>query len=848
MTKTTPEKVGAPDRGRAIPAREHPQTTEEPFGAGLFAGPERAENTAVSEHTELPAGPSDEDTAEIVHLPSVPGSRSEVPAVGTLEDRAAEDPPSSQENSPQETSSQETSSQETSASGSARSVRRQGPGTPVRSTNRLRRARRTASPSAASPPSAGREAEAGGSPERGASVFATTVDPGGIVQDSIDSDPVAVDTVLPGTIDPDEAEFIGTSPGETAESETPAAGKGRRRRRGGAKRRSNVEERADERGPSAAADRKEPRKAAVDRSEKPLKKALPTADAAAPPRRRPRKRRSRDDGFSERSELIPAGAGVDPSTEEVGQGEVESDTAASTSRSRGGAAAKRASPQRRVQKAYHRILINADDSEEVRIAVLEDGQLEELYYERPNEKKYLGNIYKGRVMNLEPGIQAAFVDIGIGRNGFLHVSDVLPAYKDSGSIPMDSLSVRLADRRRLRIQEVLRKGQEILVQISKDAIGAKGPSLTTYVSVPGKYLVLMPGVSRHGVSKRIQDDDERSNLRDKLSKLNPPKGMGFIIRTAGQQLVQADLERDFQYLMTVWEKIYGRVKDPSMPSMIYAETDLVIRTLRDLSGPDVNEILIDDLPVHERSKKFLDEIMHEGGKRVKRYTGAVPIFSKFGVEDEIEKIYNRRVPLPNGGHIVLEQTEALVAIDVNSGKYRDEEDLEATALKTNLEAAQEIARQLRLRDLGGVIVNDFIDMESEANRRAVERALRLALKRDRAKSWITEISRFGIIEMTRQRVRPSFERANHEPCKACSGTGVVKSARSTGITILRQIRAGVATKRRNLCEVLAPPSVVDYLLNERRHHLVELENNFNKTIIIKTCDDDTQDQFSIKYR
>jgi ribonuclease E len=620
-----------------------------------------------------------------------------------------------------------------------------------------------------------------------------------------------------------DAEFTGNSPGESAGSEAPAASKGRRR--GGAKRRSKV---AKENPLPAAKAGKASENAAGEGGEK-LEKASSTREASVATRRKPRRRKGRGDPFSERSELLPAGAGIAPPTED-------------------GAKVQDAAPQPQAAKPYHRILINADDSEEVRIAVLEEGQLEELHYERPNEQKYLGNIYKGRVMNLEPGIQAAFVDLGIGRNGFLHVSDVLPAYKDRNSIPIDSLSVRLADRRRLRIQDVLRKGQEILVQISKDAIGAKGPSLTTYVSVPGKYLVLMPGVSRHGVSKRIQGDDERSNLREKLSQLNPPKGMGFIIRTAGQQLFQADLEKDFQYLMKVWETIYERVKEPSPASMIYAETDLVIRTLRDLSGPDVNEILIDDRAVYERAKKFLDEIIFEGGKRLKHYTGATPIFSKFGVEEEIEKIYNRRVPLPNGGHIVLEQTEALVAIDVNSGKYRDEEDLEATALKTNLEAAQEIARQLRLRDLGGVIVNDFIDMESEANRRAVERALRMALKRDRAKSWITEISRFGIIEMTRQRVRPSFERAHHEPCKTCSGTGVVKAARSVGIAILRQIRAGVATKRRNLCEVLAPPAVVDYLLNERRRHLVELENNFSKTIIIKACVDCTQDRYSIKYR
>jgi ribonuclease E len=450
-------------------------------------------------------------------------------------------------------------------------------------------------------------------------------------------------------------------------------------------------------------------------------------------------------------------------------------------------------------------------------------------------------------MNLEPGIQAAFIDIGIGRNGFLHVSDVLPAYKEATGIPMDSLSQRLPDRRRLKIQEILRKGQEVLVQISKDAIGAKGPSLTTYVSVPGKYLVLMPGVSRHGVSKRILDDEERSSLREKLSQLNPPKGVGYIVRTAGQSRPQTDLEKDFQYLMKVWEEIRTQVEDGQTPCSIYAETDIVTRTLRDLFGPDVTEILVDDGAVHDQARGFLEEVMPEAGRKLKHYTGNAPLFSRFGVEEEIERIYNRRVPLPSGGHIVLEQTEALVAIDVNSGKYRDEEDLEATALKTNLEAAQEIARQLRLRDLGGVIVNDFIDMESEANRRAVERALRVALKRDRAKSWISRISRFGIIEMTRQRVRPSFERSNHEPCKVCRGIGVVKSARSSGITILREVRAALAMKRRDVCEVVAHPAVVDYLINDRRRHLVELEQEFQKTIMVRADASFSQDQHVIRY-
>jgi ribonuclease E len=522
-----------------------------------------------------------------------------------------------------------------------------------------------------------------------------------------------------------------------------------------------------------------------------------------------------------RPDLLPAGAGIDPGGEPVAE-----------------------APAVPIHK---RILINADDPEEVRIAVLENGKLEELYYERLNEKKYLGNIYKGRVTNLEPAIQAAFVEIGIGRNGFLHVSDVLPAYKDATGIPIEILSARHPDRRRLKIQDILRKGQELLVQISKDAIGAKGPSLTTFVSVPGKYLVLMPGVSRHGVSKRIEDGQERAELRDRLLQLDLPKGVGYIVRTAGQDRPQTDLEKDLQFLMKIWQEVVTKAREAQTPSLVYAETDLVMRTMRDLFGLDVEEILIDDTAVLERARGFLLEVMPQAGRKLKPYSGSAPIFSRFGVEEEIEKIYNRRVPLKSGGHIVLEQTEALVAIDVNSGKYRAEEDLEATALKTNLEAAEEIARQLRLRDLGGVIINDFIDMELEPNRRAVERALRAALKRDRAKSWISRISRFGIIEMTRQRVRPSFEHSNHEPCKTCRGTGVMKSARSAGVAILRQVRAALAGRRREVCEVTASPAVVDYLLNHRRAHLFELENAFKKKVVVKADPAMSADQYVIRH-
>jgi len=495
-----------------------------------------------------------------------------------------------------------------------------------------------------------------------------------------------------------------------------------------------------------------------------------------------------------------------------------------------------------------KILVNVSDPEEIRIAVLWDGRLEEIYFERAAEKKYLGNIYKGRVVNLEPAIQAAFVDLGIGRNGFLHVSDVLPAYQAAPAIPFESLSQKPPVRKRLRIQELLTKGQEVLVQISKDSIGAKGPSLTTYISIPGQYLVLMPGVSRYGVSKRIEDGDERAKLREALNRLEPPKGMGYIVRTAGQDRSSEELERDLRQLVTTWKEIGERVRAVPAPALIYQESDLVIRVLRDLLTSDLHEILIDGEEVSRQAREFLTTAMPALASRVRSYESALPIFTKFGVEEEIEKIYNRKVPLPNGGYLVIQETEALVAIDVNSGRYREEEDLEATALKTNLEAAREVARQLRLRDLGGVIVIDFIDMEVDKNRREVERALKAALRRDRAKSWISKISRFGIVEMTRQRVRPSFERVNYEPCKCCHGTGVVKSARRTGVDALRQLRAGLATKKREVAELTVHPDVHHFLVNERRRQILEMEEEFGKSILLVSDPGAGPNQVQIRYR
>lgn len=516
------------------------------------------------------------------------------------------------------------------------------------------------------------------------------------------------------------------------------------------------------------------------------------------------------------------------------------------------AARKKAKSRKRTKAeepaVVRKILINAIEPQEIRIGVLEDGRLDQLYYERAAEKKYLGNIYKGRVVNVEPSIQAAFIDIGIGRNGFLHVSDVLGIYKDSTVVPVDRLSERVPGSRDMKMQDILRKGQDILVQISKDSIGMKGPSLTTYVSLPGKYLVLMPGVSRHGVSKRIRDGSERSALRKKLASLDPPEGMGYIVRTAGEEETAELLKKDFDGLMSSWTDIVEKVRTRRTPTLLFQESDLVTRSLRDLFDSSVEEILIDESAVYEHGKDFLLGVMPQAAERLKHYTGKTPLFTKFGIEQQIERIYNRRIQLPSGGWIILEQTEALVSVDVNSGKYRDEEDLESTALKTNLEAAEVICQELRLRDLGGLVVIDFIDMEKMPNRRELEQAVKSCLSKDKAKSWITRVSRFGIIEMTRQRVRPSFESSNHVACSCCEGTGWVKSPTSAGIEILRRLRGELGQRQKKTCEITTGPDVTKYLCSDRGELLANFEKDYNKKIVVKNDPKLGSDKYTIRYK
>lgn len=555
------------------------------------------------------------------------------------------------------------------------------------------------------------------------------------------------------------------------------------------------------------------------------------------------------------------------------------------------------------------ILINVAQPEECRIAIIEDGSLEELYIERASQDNYVGNIYKGRIVNLEPSIQAAFVDFGVGRNGFLHISDVEPQYfRQGGFDPSEPIDVRGrhgdidvgddepeehhddegadeetveaprtersergdrgdrgergdrgdrgrrgggrgGDRRPQRrqrpgarprvkppIQEIFRRGDEVLVQVIKEGIGTKGPTLSTYISIPGRYLVLMPALGRVGVSRKIEDDDARRKLRQIMLDLNPPKGLGFIVRTAGQGRQRKDLSRDMAYLLRLWKAIVRRLKNQEGPGTIYEESDMIIRTIRDIFTADVDAIHIDNAEAFERAMEFLKLVMPRYVDRIHYYDGREPLFHKYRLEREIATIYQRKVPLREGGSIVIDQTEALVAIDVNSGNFRREDNAEETAFQLNVAAAKEIARQLRLRDMGGVIVNDFIDMKRERHRRGVERALLEALRRDKARTKILRTSPFGLIEMTRQRIRPSVKRSVYGDCPCCTGRGLVKTPESMAIEVVRMLMLASQLPKVATVKVRVSQEVAAYLNNRKRKEITHLEDEANLQVLVLGSD------------
>jgi len=479
------------------------------------------------------------------------------------------------------------------------------------------------------------------------------------------------------------------------------------------------------------------------------------------------------------------------------------------------------------------MLINVAESEECRVAVVENGSLEELYVERASLSSRVGNIYKGKIVNIESGIQAAFIDFGTGKNGFLHISDLHPRYfSGASSRHTESVGRRKALKERMPIQNCLHKGQELIVQVTKEGINTKGPTLSTYLALPGKYLVMMPWMRKHGVSHKIEDEDERIRLRQILEESKPPKGVGFIIRTAGQGCSKKDIQNDLRYLKRLWTAIEKRIETEKAPGELYQESDLVIRALRDVFNSKISKIICDSESVARKIRDFLSIAMPRLKKRVTYHDSKVPLFHKYRIEDEIAKVQSRTVELKGRGSIVIEQTEALVSIDVNSGRYRRGQSAEQTAYKTNIEATSEIARQLRLRDLGGLIICDFIDMRNEKHRRDVEKAFRNATKADRARSKILRISMFGVVEMTRQRVRPSLRSATYLACSHCGGTGFVKSHESLAIEIIRLLNLSASKKQIKRIELSVSPEVASYLQNEKRAAIAQIEQLSDKRVTI----------------
>jgi ribonuclease E len=472
-----------------------------------------------------------------------------------------------------------------------------------------------------------------------------------------------------------------------------------------------------------------------------------------------------------------------------------------------------------------KMLINAEDSEESRVAIVADGLLEEFDIETTHKEQIKGNIYKGVVVKVEAGLQAAFVDYGGKRAGFLPLGEVHPtSYADP----------ELAKRGgRVRIHDVLKRNQELLIQVVKDEIGTKGAALSTYISLPGRYLVLMPGVDATRVSRKIEDEAQRRQLKEIVAQLAPPPGTGVIIRTAGLDRTKQELQRDMAYLLKLWETILTQAKELPAPSVVYQERDLVIRSIRDYFTPDIGEILVDDREVFRRAREFLQAIMPRYVNRIKLYREKRPIFSKYQLEDQIEAIFEDKIALKSGGSIVIERTEAMVSIDVNSGRSTQERGMEETAFKTNMEAGEEIARQLRLRDLGGLVVIDFIDMRDRKHIQEVERGLKNALKRDKARTEMSRISKFGLLEVSRQRLKPALQDETSLPCPHCKGQGLIRSRESLGLTVLRKIQAAAVKGNLLAAKAKVPLEVANYLLNDKRDRLLRVEQEYSIRILVE---------------
>ena len=495
----------------------------------------------------------------------------------------------------------------------------------------------------------------------------------------------------------------------------------------------------------------------------------------------------------------------------------------------------RAKPRTRAAKLPTRtvtLVVNDEPGDECRIAILANQRLDSYFSEREATATNVGSIYKGKVMNVEGAIQAAFIDFGSGQNGFLHISDLHPKYFP-GEERTEQVGKKIGRSERPLIQQALRKGQEILVQVIKEGLGSKGPTLTSYLSLPGRLLVMMPDMDRVGVSRRVEDEDQRREMRKILDSLQLPEGFGFILRTAGFDSTKTELQRDAAYLQRLWDAMEKRSSKTGAPCELYTESDVLVRTLRDHTDSTVESIIVDSPGAFERAKMFLDVIAPKTSGKVMYYNGKAPIFEAYGIERQIDEIHSRTVALPSGGALVFDQTEALVAIDVNSGRSRSARDSETNAYQTNSEAIEEVCRQLRLRDLGGLIVVDCIDMRLAKHRRDIEDRLTALLKIDRAKSSFAPISEFGIIEMTRQRMRPSLRKMHYADCTHCTGSGEIRVPAAVAADAMRRVALLFSHAKIQRVEIVCSVRVAAEFMSNRRRAMHDLEDRSSKRIDVR---------------
>ncbi len=473
-----------------------------------------------------------------------------------------------------------------------------------------------------------------------------------------------------------------------------------------------------------------------------------------------------------------------------------------------------------------KMLINALEPEEFRVAFIKDGMLDGFHIETSTAEQKRGNIYKGLVERVEPRLQACFVNFGSDKNGLLPADEIHPEYHQTKSPDPKSKDIP-------PVGKMVSKGQELLVQVTREMPGRKGAHLTTYLSLAGRYLVLTVGRTINGISRKIEDEEERKRLKSVMGQLKLPEEIGYIVRTVAAGQSKKDLSRDLNHLLRMWKDIKKRAKKSPALSVIHKEQDICLRTLRDYYSSDVSEILVDDKETYNRIKEYMKIISPRRRGRVRYYKSNRPIFDQHQIEDQIESIYSTQVQLKSGGYIVIDATEALVSIDVNSGRGTAGKSMEGMAYKTNLEAAREIARQLRLRDMGGLVVIDFIDMKDRKHNREVEKILREELKKDRAKTDTSHISKFGLLELTRERLRPSIESRSYQICRYCQGRGTIMSVESAAVSLLRRIwmglwKGGVTEVRGSL-----PIEVAAYLQNRKRRELAELEDRYGVAIVIQ---------------